>query len=89
LHPTHGVRVLFERTAEEASRTTYAVKVYTPGSTFEGTAVIGGSGETPDLRFATEPPEDAVAVARTFLRTLVQRARKAEPPRRLLRWRAL
>lgn len=91
LRPTEGARFLLERISDAGAQAEYRVAIYTPGSTYEGRAVLVDDG-TATVN-AEGAPEELFAML-TMLAKLTARgaAKKREDglppwPQRVLRWR--
>ncbi len=90
LTPTEGVRLLLEREREDGTRGIYRVQVFTPATTFSGTATLDDDGS---VALTLEAPADLVdmmtMVAKLTARGAAGRREDGMPPwpARILRWR--
>jgi hypothetical protein len=90
LTPTAGARFLFERASEDASGARYSVVVYTPDTTFAGTASLGYDGS---VAIELVAPAELSAAAGMFARLTARAAQKQRDdgmppwPARITRWR--
>ena len=90
LTPTEGVRVLLERTREEAGSCVYRVQVFTPDATFSGEATLHDDGSVAlDLTAPEELAQTATMIAKLTARGASKRRDDGLPawPNRVLRWR--
>ena len=90
LTPTEGARFLFERASQDDAGARYAVAVYTPSATFEGSAQLGFDG---GVVLAIDAPAELVGAAEMFGKLVARAAAKLLDdgmppwPSRVLRWR--
>jgi len=95
LHPSQGVRLLFERThaSDDRMRAEYRAVVFTPDDRFEYSAAMALDGSfelVPGARPAAEEHADKLAVVAKLIARSAARKQSdgMEPwPHRVLRWR--
>lgn len=91
LTPTEGARFLFERARDDGPTAIYRAVIYTPTSTYEGSATLSDDG-TVSVSAAGAPEELLATLAMFAKLTARSAAKKREDglppwPARVLRWR--